>query len=270
MRHLICKSCGRRYDYDKENFCPKCGSYNQPEAVSSTRLEREQLARFGDGENSPPRRTAPVRETPPAAAPKASGRSKRPGLAIVVAIMAVSALSAIPLNLGSGSSHSLNRALDDFIASRVDGLSEQSYGLEETFSLNDVEITVDDVWWVDLSGNPRAAREGFCCLAVEVWITGGTRRDDLRIEDPALVLEDGTAVRPEDDSSLHQKLAANGLYPVNLRDYQWEDPLYGQFIFYLPEDATGRAELVFQEYGTSGRQIGTRTVSVPLPGREEV
>ena len=56
---------------------------------------------------------------------------------------------------------------------------------------------------------------------------------------------------------------------MNLRDYQWEDPLYGQFIFYLPEDAAGQAELVFQEYGTSGRQTGTYTVSIPLPGGEE-
>ncbi len=287
MRQVVCKSCGRRYDYDKENFCPKCGGFNQPEGAPSTRLERDQLARFDGGRDRTPRREAPARtqpapqrppayrETPPASArrsrqtagPEAPGQKRRPGLAVLVAIMAISALSAIPLNLRDSSSRSLDSAWEDLIAGRTGDpvWSEQECALEEPFSLNSVEVTVDDVWWVDLSGNPRAARADCRCLAVEVWITGGTRQDGLRIEDPALVLADGTSVSPEDDSSLHQKLAANGLYPVNLRDYQWEDPLYGQFVFYLPQDAAGQAELVFSEYGTSGAPQGTRTVSFALP-----
>ena len=27
MRKVTCASCGRPYDYDSDDFCPKCGSY---------------------------------------------------------------------------------------------------------------------------------------------------------------------------------------------------------------------------------------------------
>ena len=30
MRKVTCASCGRPYDYDSDDFCPKCGSYNSP------------------------------------------------------------------------------------------------------------------------------------------------------------------------------------------------------------------------------------------------
>lgn len=29
--HLVtCSECGKHYDYDKDDFCPKCGVYNPP------------------------------------------------------------------------------------------------------------------------------------------------------------------------------------------------------------------------------------------------
>ena len=28
MRNVTCTSCGKHYDYDADDFCPKCGSYN--------------------------------------------------------------------------------------------------------------------------------------------------------------------------------------------------------------------------------------------------
>lgn len=30
MRHITCDECGKRYDYDRDEFCPKCGAFNQP------------------------------------------------------------------------------------------------------------------------------------------------------------------------------------------------------------------------------------------------
>lgn len=30
MKRIICESCGKRYDYDRDETCPKCGAYNQP------------------------------------------------------------------------------------------------------------------------------------------------------------------------------------------------------------------------------------------------
>lgn len=30
MRRIVCDECKRRYDYDRDEFCPKCGAFNQP------------------------------------------------------------------------------------------------------------------------------------------------------------------------------------------------------------------------------------------------
>lgn len=30
MRLVTCSECGKHYDYDKDDFCPKCGVYNPP------------------------------------------------------------------------------------------------------------------------------------------------------------------------------------------------------------------------------------------------
>ena len=30
MRRIVCEECRKRYDYDKDEFCPKCGAFNQP------------------------------------------------------------------------------------------------------------------------------------------------------------------------------------------------------------------------------------------------
>lgn len=30
MRRVVCHDCGKRYDFDAEDFCPKCGAFNPP------------------------------------------------------------------------------------------------------------------------------------------------------------------------------------------------------------------------------------------------
>lgn len=30
MRKVQCAECGKRYDFDIDDFCPKCGAFNQP------------------------------------------------------------------------------------------------------------------------------------------------------------------------------------------------------------------------------------------------
>ena len=34
MRRVRCYECGKRYDFDVDDFCPKCGAFNQPDRVS--------------------------------------------------------------------------------------------------------------------------------------------------------------------------------------------------------------------------------------------
>ncbi|MBD5161097.1 MAG: hydrogenase maturation nickel metallochaperone HypA [Oscillibacter sp.] len=30
MRRIVCDECKKWYDYDRDEFCPKCGAFNQP------------------------------------------------------------------------------------------------------------------------------------------------------------------------------------------------------------------------------------------------
>ncbi len=46
MRRVTCEECGRSYDYDAEDLCPRCGSFNPPPDEGATTLERELLSRF--------------------------------------------------------------------------------------------------------------------------------------------------------------------------------------------------------------------------------
>ena len=34
MRIVKCYECGKRYNYDEDGFCPNCGAFNQPRALS--------------------------------------------------------------------------------------------------------------------------------------------------------------------------------------------------------------------------------------------
>ncbi len=34
MRIVKCHECGKRYNYDEDGFCPGCGAFNQPKALS--------------------------------------------------------------------------------------------------------------------------------------------------------------------------------------------------------------------------------------------
>ena len=34
MRKIQCADCGKHYDYDVDDFCPRCGSFNPPPDLS--------------------------------------------------------------------------------------------------------------------------------------------------------------------------------------------------------------------------------------------
>lgn len=38
---LVCQECKKVYDYDVDDFCPRCGAYNQPPKVSTTATLRK-------------------------------------------------------------------------------------------------------------------------------------------------------------------------------------------------------------------------------------
>ena len=49
MRHITCDDCGKRYDYDRDEFCPKCGAFNQP--VKTWTTDSQGNVRRVDGVN---------------------------------------------------------------------------------------------------------------------------------------------------------------------------------------------------------------------------
>lgn len=49
MRRIVCEDCGKRYDFEKEDFCPKCGAFNQP--VKTWGMDRQGNVIRVDGVN---------------------------------------------------------------------------------------------------------------------------------------------------------------------------------------------------------------------------
>ncbi len=279
MPCIICRDCGRRYDYDKDDFCPKCGSFNPPPDSDATRLEQEMLARFQTGQQNQqraaqnrPGRGHPTRGSMPeagrgrhagrirdcAACEEPAGpRRKRAAARAVLALVAAAALLGACLALwrtaGSGPLSVPPQA--------------RAHALWETFSISGMEVTVEDAWAVE---GVQALSEQFGfpprCVAVDLWVEGGQVLRGKRFPAPYLILSDGTTVCAVDgDPVLSRKLSEYGVYDVTLSDAQWDDPLYGQLVFFLPAGAEGPAELVLGEATADASGGACHTVALELP-----
>lgn len=265
MRKVTCASCGRPYDYDSDDFCPKCGSYNPPPDRAGARPAQAPPARVSAASKDRPRPAAQPK-TPPVGPRTVSyggpqggtpweeppARRQRSPLKLLVLVLVSLFLLCIVLPFVLGLMLNLSEA---FAGRRPEpGAVAQAepaggtHALWEPFSIHGTQqVTVEDPWEVDLTYVPLARREGFRCLAVDLWVEGGERRDDLTFFPAELRLEDGTALLAEDDASLARQLKDAGVYLVTLSDAQWEDPLYGQMVFFVPEDASGGAVLALYE-----------------------
>ena len=265
MRKVTCASCGRPYDYDSDDFCPTCGSYKPPPDRAGARPAQATPARVSAASKDRPRPAAQPK-TPPVCPRTVSyggpqggtpweeppARRQRSPLKLLVLVLVSLFLLCIVLPFVLGLMLNLSEA---FAGRRPEpGAVAQAepaggtHALWEPFSIHGTQqVTVEDPWEVDLTYVPLARREGFRCLAVDLWVEGGERRDDLTFFPAELRLEDGTALLAEDDASLARQLKDAGVYLVTLSDAQWEDPLYGQMIFFVPEDASGGAVLALYE-----------------------
>ena len=76
MRKVTCADCGKHYDYDVDDFCPKCGSFNQPPNSGATRLEQELLSRFQGSRAAQPKARPKAQ---PKDAPKSGPRTPPSG-----------------------------------------------------------------------------------------------------------------------------------------------------------------------------------------------
>lgn len=282
MRRVTCKDCHRSYDYDKDDFCPKCGSYNPPKDFGSTKLEQDLLSRFGTaranqtrGGNQPPR-TASAQWRPQAKPSQGHGNhtpigtrsvceEKRPGRSKAVAVAAGVAVVLVLLILLVVATVLMlyedgTLTPGEPVRESPPVYSETWYDMGESFSLDDVTIAVHDVWAPDTEGT-TLRREGETLVLVSVWITGGGEYDpDALIATPYLRLEDGEQIYLDDSADLARKVRnLDGSYVIDLRDYLWEDPLYGAFAFYVPE-GTQRGDLCLEEWysdGAGGHGVGS-------------
>lgn len=130
-----------------------------------------------------------------------------------------------------------------------------------------MEVTVEDAWAVE---GVQALSEQFGfpprCVAVDLWVEGGQVLRGKHFPAPCLILSDGTTVCAVDgDPVLSRKPSEYGVYDVTLSDAQWDDPLYGQLVFFLPAGAEGPAELVLSEATADASGGACHTVALELP-----
>ena len=191
MRKVTCASCGRPYDYDSDDFCPKCGSYNSPPDRAGARPAQAPPARVSAASKDRPRPAAQPK-TPPVGPRTVSyggpqggtpweeppARRQRSPLKLLVIVLVSLFLLCIVLPFVLGLMLNLSEA---FAGRRPEpGAVAQAepaggtHALWEPFSIHGTQqVTVEDPWEVDLTYVPLARREGFRCLAVDLWVEGG-------------------------------------------------------------------------------------------------
>ena len=210
MRKVTCASCGRPYDYDSDDFCPKCGSYNPPPDRAGARPAQAPPARVSAASKDRPRPAAQPK-TPPVGPRTVSyggpqggtpweeppARRQRSPLKLLVLVLVSLFLLCIVLPFVLGLMLNLSEA---FAGRRPEpGAVAQAepaggtHALWEPFSIHGTQqVTVEDPWEVDLTYVPLARREGFRCLAVDLWVEGGISGHPLRRP------VGGPPVRPDD------------------------------------------------------------------------
>lgn len=291
MRKVTCKDCGRVYDFDKDDFCPKCGSFNPPVDEGATALERDLLTRF-DGSRSrqaadnaqarerqaAPRRTYDSAPSVKVAAPQAQSQywhggepceeaeprqGARRGL-VALLVAGIVLLFALTLFVAISADRAGGEAAPDI----------KSHSVYDEIAVGALDVSIDDVRWLALPEDSRLYREGYDILLVDVYVTGGSAFDRKFPVGSAYLAMDGDWYIPaEGDEVLAVRLKEHSVYAVELRDAVWEDPLMGSLVFYVPkgEDAaTLCLEQVEKKLFTDGGELtAVHEVPLELPERGE-
>lgn len=245
MRNIRCADCGKKYDYDVDDFCPRCGSFNPPPDSGATRLEEEMLSRFqrpGSG-GQPVRRAAP-RPASGGGTVKKKGNFRRP-VALVLALLAILAVGLPVVELVVGQ-------VLDTISYLTDSFSRQ-----EEYVWTTDETVLPEGWYesydaIALSNGQvvtlAGAREPWLpdsywqvhpdsrCVAVGLWVLGTPEGETASME---LMTEDGTRYPPVELPA--EVLEACALESISLADGQPDEELWGYSFYLLPEEKAGEA-----------------------------
>lgn len=284
MRSVTCSSCGKRYDYDVDEFCPKCGSYTPPvgrkaqphagrkAAVRPQAAGRPQSARPGSFRPVTPNLGQPhtgrmAYTRPEEDEARKRGPSRVKGfLFILFALVVVSLVYSLVSAFQDGGRKEL--APEPMGPETAVAVAQPSEIVEQApyseFELNGWRVTVESVWEPDL---PDAAviPDGRC-VAVDLWIEGGGRLPEARFITPYLQLEDGAQAEAVDnDPLLSRQLKSAGVFDIVPADAQWEDPLYGQLVFFVPEGTAGQVELMIPSAGLEEDPVIFFAIPLDLP-----
>lgn len=270
MRKVQCADCGKSYDYDVDDFCPRCGSFNPPPDGGATRLEQELLSRFQ--RTGQARSPSSGKQIPTAVSRPSSGSGaqrakqnrlsgpevkKKRGLSLVfgiIAILVVIFVFVVPLiEFGLEQASELIYTWSDSFgdsqeengsAGDEDNVSEPFYGDEseyevyETFSINGGQkITVGDPWEPWLPDDVMALYPDTRCVAVVLWVEGVP--GEVSSEAPLLISGSGEsywAQRIPDE--VVEETGLENLWPS---DGVEGEEKFGYAFFFLPEEEVGES-----------------------------
>ena len=270
MRKIRCADCGKSYDYDVDDFCPRCGSFNPPPDSGATRLEQELLSRFqrpgsvgpsagksagkttartvnyhptyGSGPDLKKGKTHSARINDCGACEPRKKKSGVKGLVILVVVLAV-------LFIGVPLIEAVAEQIFDAVYSFTDSfgsveevparedivadLPEGWYESYDTFTLSSgQQVSVGDAWEPWLPDSFMDQHPGTRCVAVALWVLGEPGDSYIPV---GLMTEDGTICLPEELPS--EVVEECGLESLSLADGTADEELFGYSFYFLPENA---------------------------------
>ena len=269
MRKVHCADCGKSYDYDVDDFCPRCGSFNPPPDSGATRLEQELLSRFqrpGTGGQSPKKarqvsyhptygsgpdlkkgrvHTASIKNCDACGPEKKKKKSGIKTLVILLVILGilfvgaplVEALVEEIMDTVTELSYSFSSPEEDYSAQEPAWEEEPTYAdgwyeSYETITLsNGQQVSVGDGWEPWLPEEILDQHPGTRCVAVALWVLGESGDDYLPV---TLMAEDGTSYLPEELPAEVEEEC--GLDSVSLADGKANEEIFGYSFYFLPED----------------------------------
>lgn len=264
MRKVHCADCGKSYDYDVDDFCPRCGSFNPPPDSGATRLEQELLSRFqrpgAGGQPGKKARTVNYHPTYGSGPDLKKGRvhtasikncaacgpekKKKSGVKTLVILLVILGILFVGVPLVQVVVEEVMDAVTDLAYSydNPEGvfideepvLPEGWYESYDTITLsNGQEVSVGDGWEPWLPEEVTDQYPGTRCVAVALWVLGEPGDSYIPV---TLMAEDGTSYLPEELPAW--VVEECGLDCVSLADGTANEELFGYLFYFLPEDVT--------------------------------
>lgn len=270
-----CGTCGKRYDYNKDELCPRCGAYTSPSDRQQQMLQAErqllserirsrdtdctpQCMPNGYGGHEDRGRQHPT-ALPPSAAARSATRTAMRREAVrprydahreyaqerhekaLGKIKAVVLILVLAIALLFGLSALVIPVLEEqaLLYGRVEDFSIHSHSLGETFHAGDFSITAAEWGFVEDPALELRLPEGKRMLYVQVNFPGVDDAGDIL---PEVYLSSGGTYYPCLISSDYWQLSSTardaGYSEVSLMDAEYYDQVNGYFLFVVDSSSS--------------------------------